>query len=414
MTETTVIIDHLGGLGDGVAQTPSGRLHIPFTAPGDEARVALTGKDNGTLRELLRPSPLRALPPCSHFGTCGGCALQHLQPAFIADWKRQRVTAALARSGLIDVEVNPTIAVPPGTRRRATLAARRIGKRFVVGFAERASHRLVDLQECWILRPELVRLIAPLRETLGTLLGADEAADIALTLTETGVDFVLIRKRPLTLADREALAAFAEGVDLARVSWRASPLTAAEPVAARRSPQIRVGADLVSLTPGAFLQPSGEGEMQLTKLVLEAITDVQGPIVDLFSGLGTFSIPASRLAMVSAFDSDNAAISTLRNATRGGAVNAGTRDLFREPLTVKELNAFIAAIIDPPRAGAQAQARRLADSAIPTIVYVSCNPASFARDAAILLQGGYRLDRVTPVDQFAWSPHIELVGVFRR
>ena len=414
MIETTVTIDHLGGLGDGVAETPSGRLHIPFTAPGDEARVARTGKDGGTLRELLRQSPLRAPPPCSHFGTCGGCALQHLQPAFIADWKRLRVTGALARSGLGDALVDPTIAIPPGTRRRATLAARRIGKRFIVGFAERASHRLVDLRECWILRPELVRLIAPMREGLGNLLGADETADIALTLTETGVDFVLIRKRPLTLADREALAAFAEATDLARVSWRASLSAAAEPVAARRSPQIRVGGGLIAFAPGAFLQPSGEGEAQLTKLVLEAIADVRGPVVDLFCGLGTFAIPASRRGTVSAFDSDGAAISALCNATRGGTVGALARDLFREPLTVKELNVFAAAIIDPPRAGAQAQARTLADSAIPIIAYVSCNPVSFARDAAILAQGGYRLERVTPVDQFAWSPHVELVGVLRR
>jgi 23S rRNA (uracil1939-C5)-methyltransferase len=414
MTELTVTIDHLGALGDGVAETAGGRLHIPFAAPGDRVRVTPKSKDAATLAELLEPGPDRTGPPCRHFGTCGGCALQHLQPDYIAEWKRERVISVLARSGLGKAEVAQTIRVPPGTRRRATLAARRSGKRITFGFAGRASHRLVDLQECWILRPELARLIAPMRDCLGTLLGADETADVALTWTETGVDLVLIRRRPLGLADREALAAFAEAADLARVSWRAGPSAVAEPVAARRLPQIRVGADLIAFAPGAFLQPSIEGEAQLVRLVEEAIAGIRGPVVDLFCGLGTFAAPASRGGPVAAFDADKTAMAALQTAMRGRPVTAQARDLFREPLTVRELNVFAAAILDPPRAGAQAQARSLADSAVPAIAYVSCNPVSFARDAAILAEGGYRLEQVTPVDQFAWSPHVELVGVFRR
>ncbi|MDB5397019.1 MAG: class SAM-dependent methyltransferase [Rhodospirillales bacterium] len=414
MTEATVTIDHLGGSGDGVAESPVGRLYVPFTAPGDQARVSRTDKDSGTLLELLTPSALRVEPPCRHFGRCGGCALQHLEAGFTENWKRSRIVTALTRSGLASTTVAETISVAPGTRRRATLAASRIGKRVILGFAERASHRLADLQECWVLRPELVSLIAPLRDRLSVLLNSGETADIALTWTETGIDFVLIRRRPLNLADREALAEFAESIDLARISWRANLTAAAEPVAARRSPRIRLGEYLVALPQGAFLQPSIEGETLLANLVQDAISDIRGQVVDLFSGLGTFTISASKAGAATAFDGDSAAIAALQHAVRGRPIAAIARDLFREPLTVKELNVFAAAVVDPPRAGAQAQARMLADSGIPRVVYVSCNPVSFARDAAILAQGGYRLDEVTPVDQFLWSPHIELVGVFRR
>ncbi len=412
--EATVVIDHLGGLGDGVAQSASGRLHIPFTAPGDRAQIALTGKDAAKLTTLLEPGPARVAPPCRHFGRCGGCALQHLQAGFTADWKRSRVVAALARAGLGDVAVGEIVSVPPGTRRRATLAANRAGKSVLLGFAERGSHRLVDLRECWILRRELVALIAPLRERLPPLLDAGESADIALTWTDVGADFVLIRRRPLTLADRETLAAFAEANDLARISWRPAPSAPAEPVAARRSPVIRFGDLAVAFPPGAFLQPSIEGQAELTKLVLNAVAGSKGTVLDLFSGLGTFAGPVAKTASVSAFDSDKAAIGALRAAAGGRPIQAIERDLFREPLMGRELSGFAAAVIDPPRAGAQAQVRALADGGIPLIVYVSCNPITFARDAAILADGGYRLDHVTPVDQFQWSPHIELAGIFRR
>jgi 23S rRNA (uracil1939-C5)-methyltransferase len=413
MADATVTIDHLGGLGDGIAESAAGRLHIPFTAPGDRVRVTLTGKDGARLAELLEASPLRAEPACCHFGTCGGCALQHLQSQFTADWKRARVVTALARVGL-DIPVDETISIPAGTRRRATLAASRVGKRVLLGFAERGSHRLVDLQECPVLRPELAALIAPIRARLPDLLVHEETADIALTWTETGADLVLIRRRPLNLIDRETLAEFAEAADLAAVSWRAGITSPAEPVAARRAPQIRVGKALVAFAPGTFLQPSIEGEARLSAFVQTALADISGPIADLFCGLGTFAIPASAAGPVSAFDSDGPAIVTLQKAVRGLPVTAHRRDLFREPLTMTELLAFAGAIIDPPRAGAEKQARMLANSAVPLIAYVSCNPTSFARDAAILADGGYRLESVTPVDQFLWSPHVELTGLFRR
>jgi 23S rRNA (uracil1939-C5)-methyltransferase len=293
------------------------------------------------------------------------------------------------------------------------LAAKRIGRRVVSGFTERASHRLVDVEECWVLRPELVAVLAPLRARLGVLLRNEETADIALTLTGSGIDMLLIRQRGLDLPDREALAALAEELDLARVTWTSKITREAEPVAVRRMPVVRLGAYSIGAPSGGFLQPSAEGQAALVRLVTAALSGTNGPICDLFSGIGTFTIPAGAFGPVSAYDGDRTAIGALQNARIGG-VTAQCRDLFREPLSVHELAPFSAAILDPPRAGALAQAKMLADSTVPLIVSVSCNPVSFARDAAILAEGGYRLEIVTPVDQFLWSPHIELVGVFRR
>jgi 23S rRNA (uracil1939-C5)-methyltransferase len=414
MADTTVIIEHVGALGDGVAEGPSGRLHIPYTAPGDRVRAAAGGKGKAQLLEVLEPGPARATAPCSHFGRCGGCAMQHLSADFIADWKRQRVVDALAREGFDDILVDRTVTVPPGTRRRATLAAIRIGKRVLLGFAERASHRLVDLAECLVMRPELVALIPALRAALPALLNPGEEADFALTGSETGIDCVMIRARPLSLADREALAAFAEENDLARIAWRAGPAKPAEPVAARRTPLIRIAGRTIALPAGTFLQPSAQGQVKLTELLLQELGKSSGAIIDLFCGLGTFALPLATTATVTAYDSDASAIAALNDAARGLKLKAAQRDLFREPVTVRELGEFSGAVMDPPRAGAEAQARALADSGVETIVYVSCNPVSFARDAAILTEGGYELEQVTPVDQFQWSPHTELVGFFRR
>ncbi|HTJ64914.1 MAG TPA: class I SAM-dependent RNA methyltransferase [Alphaproteobacteria bacterium] len=414
MTELTVTIDHVGALGDGVAESPGGRLHIPFTAPGDRVRVAMAGKGKAQLVEILEAGPARVAPACSHFGRCGGCAMQHLSADFIADWKRQRVVDALARERLDDVPVDRTITVAAGTRRRATLAATRVGKRVLLGFAERASHRLVDLTECPVMLPELVALIPALRSLLPTLLNPGEEADFALTSSDTGADCVVIRARPLSLADREALAAFAEQNGLARIAWRAAPAKPAEPVAARNAPTVRLGDRTVPLSAGTFLQPSVEGQVKLTELVLRELGAGPGAVADLFCGLGTFALPLATGAAVTAYDSDEAGIATLSAAARGLRLKAAQRDLYREPVTVRELVDFRAAVMDPPRAGAEAQARALADSGVETIVYVSCNPVSFARDAAILAAGGYELEQVTPVDQFQWSPHTELVGTFRR
>jgi 23S rRNA (uracil1939-C5)-methyltransferase len=414
MTEILVTIDHVGALGDGVAEGAGGRLHIPFTVPGDRVRVTPAGKAKAQLAEILEPGPNRITPACSHFGRCGGCAMQHLSADFIADWKRQRVVDALAREGLEDAPVDRTVTIAPGTRRRATLAAIRIGKRVLLGFAERASHRLVDLTECPVMRPDLVALIPALRAVLPALLNPGEEADFALTSSETGIDCVMIRTRPLSLPDREIMAAFAEENDLARIAWRAGPAKPAEPVAARRVPLVRIADRTVELPAGTFLQPSAEGQAKLTELAMRALGTRGGAVVDLFCGLGTFALPLAKSATVTAYDSDADGVAALNAAARSLRLKAAQRDLFREPVTVRELGEFAAAVMDPPRAGAETQARALADCGVETIAYVSCNPVSFARDAAILTEGGYELEQVTPVDQFQWSPHTELVGIFRR
>ena len=416
MAVEAVTIDRLGGLGDGIAEGPSGRLHVSFTAPGDRVRVETGGK-SASLVELLSPGPARVAPPCGHFGRCGGCAFQHLDLAFSAAWKRERISEALTRAGMPDVPVAETVAIPPGTRRRATLAAKRIGNGVVLGFAERASHRLVDLAECPVLRPELVALLPSLRELLGSVLGRAESADLGLCLTDNGVELTLIRPRAPSLAEREALAAFGDTYDLARIAWRSAAHRPAEPVSARRTPMIRLGGYPVALPPGVFLQPSLEGEVALIRLVLQALGG-DGPTVDLFSGLGTFGLPRSAQCRVAAYDGDAEAVGALEAAIRTNSlssrITASRRDLFRDPLTAAELAPFTAAIIDPPRAGAEAQSRALAQSSIARIAAVSCNPGTFARDAAILVAGGYRLETVTPVDQFPWTTHIELVAAFRR
>jgi 23S rRNA (uracil1939-C5)-methyltransferase len=416
MAVETVTIDRLGGFGDGIAEGASGRLHIPFTAPGDVARVEIGGKSAAVV-ELLSPGPARIAPPCRHFGRCGGCALQHLDPSAAAAWKRERALEALSRAGLADTPVADTVAIPPGTRRRAALAAKRIGAGVVLGFAERASHRLIDLAECPVLRPELVALVEPLRALLARILQRGEASDLALSLTDSGIELTIIRPREPSLIEREALASFAEAHDLARVAWRSAAHRDAEPIAARRTPMVRLGGYPVALPAGAFLQPSAEGEAALTRLVLQALGP-GGSIVDLFSGLGTFALPASSRGQIAAYDGDKEAIAALGATVRAnglsGRISATRRDLFRDPLTTSELNGYAAAIIDPPRAGADAQSRELAQSTIGRVAAVSCNPGTFARDAAIMIAGGYRLEQVTPVDQFPWTTHVELVATFLR
>lgn len=417
MAALTVTIDRFGAQGDGIAESASGRLHVPFTAPGDQARIETDGK-TATLVELLSPGPGRVPPACGHFGRCGGCVTQHIDLAVTAAWKRERVIEALSRAGIADSPIAKTARIPPGTRRRATLAAKRVGAGVVLGFAERSSHRLVDLDECPVLRPDLAHLIAPLRELLTRILERGDSCDVGLGLANSGIELTIVRRRAPSLAERETLAAFAESYDLARIAWQPAPNREAEPISARRTPMVQFGGYSVALPPGAFLQPSTEGEASLTRLVLEALGGTDGSTIDLFAGLGTFALPATTRGQVAAYDSDRESIAALDAAIRANGLSshlsATRRDLFRDPMTPAELKGFAAAIIDPPRAGAEAQTRMLAQSGVQVIAAVSCNPITFARDAAILASGGYRLETVTPVDQFPWTAHVELVAAFRR
>lgn len=416
-----VEIEKVGGRGDGLAQWQGHRLYVPQTLAGDRLMVKFgAARGDGWEGEpvaLLTEAPGRAEPACRHFGACGGCATQHMDAATYQAWKLDMLTGILSRAGLLgpEVTVHPVAQTAPGGRRRATLVAAQRGRRTWLGFNERQSHRLVDLAECAVLAPALVALFEPLRAVLGQILADGQQVDVALTLLEDGVDMVLEGLAPPDLHTLETLAAFAEAQDLARLCWRERAGRPAEPIAMRRRGSVSFGPVSLSPPPGGFLQASREGEAALVAAALTGIGDA-AEVADLFAGSGTLTFPLSTRAQVHAVEGDADAVACLMAGARvcQGRVTAERRDLFRDPLLPYDLNRFQAVIFDPPRAGAEAQATELARSTVPTIVAVSCNPASFARDAGLLLEGGYRLTDLWPVDQFLWSSHLELVGLFRR
>jgi 23S rRNA (uracil1939-C5)-methyltransferase len=408
LTTHTVDIIRIGHRGDG--ETADG-LYVPFTVPGDRVAVEAEG-ERGRIVEILTPGPTRSDPACRHFGVCGGCALQHLEATAYRAWKREQIVHALAQRGITDVEVAPLVAIGPGTRRRAVFAARLTTKGVVLGFQERMSHFIVDVHECPILHPDLAALIRRLREAIAPELPMRGQAEIGLTLTATGVDMTLgLPATTIDAARRTRLANLAAALGLARLSVNG------ELAAQSRAPVMRWGGVEVAIPPGAFVQAVAEAEAAMQAIVSESVGEAKR-IADLFAGCGAFAFHLARQAAVACFDSDGDAIAALTAAARNSKglkpVAAERRDLFRRPLLAQELDAFDAVMIDPPRAGAKAQCEQLAASKVRRIAAVSCNPATFARDARILIDGGYRLGRVTPVDQFLWSAHIELVAHFER
>jgi 23S rRNA (uracil1939-C5)-methyltransferase len=412
--EIEVDIDALGHRGDGIGHVSGQTVFVPYSAPGDRLLVRLAGeRDGGRLGRIvarLIDGPERVQPPCVHFGDCGGCALQHLRSSAYVAWKQELVSDALARRG-IEVEIAPLIAVPQSSRRRAVFAAERREREIRLGFNAAGSHRIVDLSICHILLPELVALLPPLREVLGQVLGSKETADVAAVVTDSGIDLWIKIRRSLPLAGRKALIDLAERLGLARVSVGPH----ADPVVIRRPPRATFGGVAVALPPDAFLQPSALGELALTKIVVEALA-ARKKIADLYAGCGTFTFALATRRMVHAVEANASALAALCAAARGlaGRVTTERRDLAREPLGPEELNKFDAVLFDPPRAGAKEQAVQIARSRLDCAVGVSCHPGSFARDARILADGGFRLEKVQPVDQFPWSAHLELVGVFHR
>ncbi|MGP1254268.1 MAG: class I SAM-dependent RNA methyltransferase [Kiloniellales bacterium] len=417
-----VSVTELGARGDGVAKSGDGLVFVPLSAPGDRLRLRLAGEKRGgallgEILEVLEESSLRVEPPCPHFGPCGGCQLQHLRAEAYSDWKQHLVAMHLARQGLDPATVRPLTKVAPGSRRRAVFAARRRGRRLLLGFYEARSHNIVDLETCLLVTPSLLRLLAPLRAVLLDWLPDGAVAESVVAETETGLDLLIETETAPGLEAREALAAFAETQDLARLSWRRKG-GLPEPLAQRRLPRLTFGRAQVTPPPGGFLQPSREGEAALVEMVRAAIPASALRVADLYAGIGTFAFSLADPARILAYEGDAEALVALEGAARQpalkGRVAGERRDLDRQPLRAEELDVFDAVVFDPPRAGAGAQAPHIAQSIVPTVVAVSCNPASFARDARTLVDGGYRLDQVTPLDQFPWSSHLELVAVFRR
>jgi 23S rRNA (uracil1939-C5)-methyltransferase len=407
--ELEVRIARLGAQGDGVADGPDGPLFVPFALAGERVKVEATpGSDRAALIDVLEPSPDRVAPVCPHFGVCGGCALQHLEANAYLAWKRELVVAALRSRGL-DAEVDAVRPVPLGSRRRAGLALGR-GIALALGYRRARSHELIDIDICPILSPRIVARLPKLKRALGTLLGGKREARVSLTETEGGLDIVLegVRPSPAALG---AFAGKAAALGVARLTLEG------ESIGSIVAPRIDLSGAEVRLPPGAFLQASREAEATLAELVRDGAQGVKH-LADLFAGLGTFTFALARDAAVDAYEADAAALAALAEAARKTPrlkpVRGIVRDLFRAPLGVKELKAYDAVVFDPPRAGAAAQAEALAKSAVPKVVAVSCNPGTLARDLRILVDGGYRIARVTPVDQFLFSPHVEVVAHLER
>jgi 23S rRNA (uracil1939-C5)-methyltransferase len=402
-------IARLGHRGDGVADDPAGAIYVPGALPGETVEVeAVAG--NPDRRHLLRidvANAERIAPICPHFGVCGGCAVQHWDIGHYRAWKRELVVEAMRLAGL-DAPVADVIDAHGDGRRRAVFHARRGNRDLLeVGFASARSHRVVAIDRCPVLTPSLGGAIAATWAIAENLRGAAKPLDIQVTATDNGLDVDVRGSGPLTPMQTGNLAQIAGKHGLARLTRHG------ELVAQHSPPTLRMGRTIVPLPPATFLQATVAGEETLARLVLEGCTGA-GTIADLFAGVGPFALRLAERAIVHAVDNDDAALAALKraaaNTTGLKPVTVERRDLFRQPLTAPELAEFDAVVFDSPRQGADQQARALAASDVPCIVAVSCNPGTFARDMHTLIAGGYRLGAVTPVDQFRYAAHVEIVA----
>jgi 23S rRNA (uracil1939-C5)-methyltransferase len=402
-------IERLGAQGDGVADTPSGPVFIPFTLPGEKVTAARE-KDRAELLAVLEASSLRVEPACRHFTECGGCALQHLEMQAYLDWKRDKVVHALASRG-IDAQVAATIACPPASRRRVVLSARRTEAGMMLGYNRAMSHRIIDIEECPISLPGIVASLDRLKALAGLICNTKETFHLAVTLTASGLDVAVSGAGKLADKARLAISDFAIREGFARVSLDGE--TVVEP----KKPVVLFGDVAVSPPSGAFLQAVESAEAEMARMVMEHLKRAKKAL-DLFAGTGTFALRLAAHSEVHAVEGEAAALAALDRGFRFGEhlkrVTVEKRDLFRRPLTFKELNAYDGLVFDPPRAGAEDQCKQIARSEVPLVAAVSCNPATLARDLRILIDGGYALKSVTPVDQFLWSPHVEAVALLEK
>lgn len=406
----TLHIQRLGAQGDGVAEHEGRQVFVPRSLPGETVTAEING-DRASLVEVMNPSAERHAPRCSHYGECGGCSLQHLNDAPYLAFKREQVVTALSFAK-VDAPVDPIIAIPPRTRRRAVFAAHRTGKTVAIGFHGQRSHRIVPVSDCAVVTLGILALLPKLKALAGICASAKDALTITVTETVTGFDVALTGVARGFPADARVRAVQAAGkIGLARLSING------EVAMERAAPALRAGPALLMPPPGGFLQACTESEAAMLALVKEAVGDAR-KVVDLFAGAGTFSLPLAATATVHAAESEEAAIAALDRAARAAQglkpVTVEKRDLFRRPLMRDELKRFDAAVIDPPRAGAEAQTRELAASGLKRVAMVSCNAGTFARDLKIMLDAGYKAKRITPIDQFIWSPHVEIVAQLRK
>lgn len=422
MSDVHLTIDDLGARGDGVGRSAEGGLvFMEHVLPGEVVQGRMLDQERAALARVMTPSADRVTPPCPHFTQCGGCVLQHAGPGLYGDFKKKIVLQNLARAGVAPEAVIGPLVSAPGTRRRATFAALKVGKKVVLGFNERRSLKIVEIQTCVVSNPRIVALLPALRALMTQVMKVDkQKADITVTEAQGELD-VLITS-PLTkevwmpFPMLEAFQIFAEEQDIARLSWRKGIRDDIEPIYERKPFRVSLGGVDVVPPPGSFLQATVDGERALIQAVLEGVSDLNGKVADLYAGSGTFTFPLLRAGWdVVAVEGYKHALQALQTAGRSFAnLKSEVRDLAKEPLSQKELNSLTAVVLDPPREGAAAQMRALAYSDVQRIVSVSCSAPSFARDAALLIEGGYKLKTLTIVDQFLWSHHVEMVGVFSR
>lgn len=404
-----VEITGLGRAGDGIAESATDRLYVPLTLPGETVEVERHG-NHGRATTIISASPDRVTPICSHFGSCGGCALQHMaQPAYLS-WKRQVVADCFKQRG-IPADVEPVVPIARHSRRRATFSAIRTARGMVLGFHQRATNRIVAIEECPVLAPAITDKLGWLADLAEIVHKRGKPTRLVVLSASNGLDIAVEAGMPIKRATLERLGMLAGDTDVARLT-----VDGAE-IFLNRRPELRIGDTSLFPVPGGFVQAAAEAEATLAAATLDHIGSV-APIADLFCGIGTFAVRIAKDAPVTAIDGSTDLVDAAMQAANAAPglkpLTVRKRDLFQNPLSPVELKSFGGVVFDPPAAGAKAQAEALAASPVPKVVAVSCNPATLARDARILIDGGYRLMRVLPVDQFLFSPEIEVVATFER
>ncbi|MER9867002.1 class I SAM-dependent RNA methyltransferase [Mesorhizobium sp. M0136] len=406
---TRFTIARLGSQGDGIAETETGEVFIPFALPG-EVVTAARGKDRATLMSVLEASPLRVDPPCRHFGACGGCAVQHLETEAYHRWKHEKVVHALKSRG-IACDVGAMVPCAPHTRRRVVFTARRSEAGMQFGFVRALSSEIISIEECPISLPQIVAALDRLRMLAGLICTTTKSFHMAVTVTGSGLDVAVHDSGKLGENQRRVASNFVIAEGLARLSIDGEIII--EP----KKPVVLFDGVAVAVPPGAFLQATEAAEQAMANIVGQHFARAK-KVADLFAGCGSFALRLAARSEVHAVEGDAAALAALDRAFRFASglkrVTGERRDLFRRPLTFKELNAFDGVVFDPPRAGAEDQSKQIARSDVPLVAAVSCNPATLARDLRILLDGGYALKSVIPIDQFLWSPHVEAVALLEK
>ena len=400
-------IARLGSQGDGIAETDSGELFIPFTLPG-ETVTAAREKDRATLMSVLEASPLRIDPACRHFTECGGCAIQHLQVDAYRQWKRDKVAHALRG---IAGDIGALVPCAPATRRRVVFSARRTDAGMRLGFVRALSSEIIAIEECPISLPVIVAALGRLKALADLVCATTKSFHMTVTVTGSGLDVAVHDSGTLGENQRRIASNFVLAEGLARLSIDGEIIV--EP----KKPVVLFGGVAVALPPGAFLQATEAAEQTMADLVGRHLSRAK-KVADLFAGCGSFALRLAAKSEVHAVEGDAPALAALDRGFRFASglkrVTSERRDLFRRPLTFKELNAFDGLVFDPPRAGAEDQSKQIARSDVPLVAAVSCNPATLARDLRILIDGGYTLKSVTPIDQFLWSPHVEAVALLEK